>query len=160
MPTGYNPLTNTRINGILQGLLDPRLLPGNLIFSGRIPETPAEDGEIMARFIGYIQVADLVADDSRAVTYSAGKFQYETVNIPNLKIGAYLTQSMIKQLYQIQANGASSAVDNDGFNSSVARMMSNVLTGIRQRKEILLAGMLMDGFNYSRLGINLTNVTW
>ncbi|HEY6021100.1 MAG TPA: major capsid protein [Candidatus Paceibacterota bacterium] len=160
MPAGYNPLTNSRINGVFQGLTDPRTLPGQLLFSTRVGETPAEDGEIMARFIGYIQIADLVADDSRAAVYAAGKFQFETANIPNIKIGANLTQSMIKQLQAIQANSAISNVQVDAFESAQARLLSNVLLGIRQRKEVLLAAMLMDGLTYDRLGIKLTSVTW
>jgi hypothetical protein len=48
---------------------------------------PADDDEIMARFIGFPLIADLIADDAKAVTYSFGKFQFESYKIPKLKVG-------------------------------------------------------------------------
>src|SRR5437667_1447227 len=104
MAVGYDLFNNVRINSVMQGLLDPRLLPGELIFSKRVPTVKATDAEITARFIQYPQVADLIADDQRAIVYNTGKFQLQTTKVPNIKIGYNMTQSMLAQVLQIAAN--------------------------------------------------------
>src|SRR3954462_4158381 len=96
----YELFAAARINGILQGLQDIRLLPGQaMLWTGnRIPDTPALDEEILARFIDFTQIADISADDAEAVTYQQGKFQFETNKIPNLKHGTAINQAMLNQL--------------------------------------------------------------
>jgi hypothetical protein len=159
-PPTYQVLSNTRINGVMQGLLDPRTLPNQLVWSRRVLESPADDAEILARFIGYIQIADLIADDQRAAVYEAGKFQFQTTNIPNLKIGQNMTQAMLNQLQQLGRNGG---IQNDRvglFAQSENRLLANLRAGVAMRKESLIIGMLMDSFSYDRLGIKITNGTW
>lgn len=160
MVAGYTPLQNNRINGVFQGLLDPRTMPKKLLFSQRVNQVPADDGEIMARFIGYVHIADLIADDQRAAVYSAGKFQYEQQNIPNLKVGQSMSQAMLNQWQAIANNTGISNIQVDNFSNAEARLLGNVLTGVRYRKEQLIAAMLMDGLSYNRLGIQMSNVTW
>jgi len=159
MAVGYQILQVARINSIIQALQDVRTLPGRLSFLNRTPVTPAVDAEIMARFIGYIQVADLIADDERAVTYSSGKLSYESTNIPNIKLGMSMTQAMLNQLQSINANGG---IQNDGgiFSAMENRTINALLLGIRQRMEILIIAMQLDALNYNRLGIVLNGATW
>jgi len=159
MAVGYQILQVARINSIIQALQDVRTLPARLSFLNRTPVTPSVDAEIMARFIGYIQVADLVADDERAVTYSSGKLSYESTNIPNLKLGIMLTQAMLNQLQSINANGG---IQNDGgiFSAMENRIINGLLLGIRQRMEILIIAMQLDAFSYNRLGVVLNGATW
>ncbi len=159
MAVGYQILQVARINSIIQALQDIRTLPGRLVFLNRTPVTPAVDAEIMARFIGYIQVADLIADDERAVTYSSGKLSYESTNIPNIKLGMSMTQAMLNQLQSINANGG---IQNDGgiFSAMENRTINTLLLGIRQRMEILIIAMQLDALNYNRLGLVLNGATW
>jgi len=159
MAVGYQILQVARINSIIQALQDVRTLPQRLAFLNRTAVTPAVDAEIMARFIGYIQVADLIADDERAVTYSSGKLSYESTNIPNLKLGMMMTQAMLNQLQSINANGG---VQNDGgiFSAMENRTINALLLGIRQRMEILIIAMQLDAFNYNRLGLQINGATW
>lgn len=153
MATGYDIFNNVRINAVMQGLMDPRLLPGQFVFSKRVPTVKAVDTEITARFIQYPQVADLVADDQRAVVYNTGKFQLERTKVPNLKIGFNMTQSMLTQILQIAANpgGVTSEFFVDWENNAIA----NLKLGIQQRIEILLAAMMTDSFVYDRLGLKV-----
>lgn len=160
MPQGFTPLQNSRINGVYQGLQDPRVLAGQLLFSQRVSEVPADDGEIMARFIGYVHIADLIADDQKAATYSSGKFQFEQYNIPNIKVGATMSQSMINQWLAINNNSAVSGVQSDLFFDQEARMLANVKLGVAQRKEAMIVAMMLDSMTYDRLGIKLTGATW
>jgi hypothetical protein len=74
MPAGFEQLTVQRVNRRLNALQDVRDMPQELKFLKRTPMVPALDNEIMARFVGRAQIADLVADDGVAAVYSLGKF--------------------------------------------------------------------------------------
>lgn len=147
-----------RVSKIFRALQDARDLPGELLFLGRTASVPAVDEEIMGRFVGRVQVADIIADDERANIYQTGKFAYESVQIPNLKHGVGLTQAMLNQLSSLDA----SAVDDpDGiFRNWERRTLDSLLLGVRQREESIIMGMLLDSFSYDRLGIKMTNVSW
>src|SRR5262245_44532317 len=151
MAVGYDIFNNVRINAVLQGLMDPRQLPGQFVFSKRVPTVRAVDTEITARFIQYPQVADLIADDQRAVVYNTGKFQLERTKVPNLKLGLNMTQSMLNQVLQIAANPG--AVTSEFFTDWENNALANLRLGIAQRIEILLAAMMLDSFVYDRLGL-------
>jgi hypothetical protein len=150
-------LQATRVNAIMSALQDARELPSSLVWSGRVSDVSALDEEILARFVGRVQIADIVADDQAAVVYQAGKFNFESTTIPNLKHGVSMTQAMLNQLQTL-----SGRVDRDMgiFTAWENRTVDSLLTGLRQRREALIIAMLVDGFSYDRLGIKMTNVTW
>jgi len=150
MPLGYQMLGVYRVNQVMQQIQDVRDLPAELLFLGRTPLVDAVDNEIMARFLGRIQIADIIADDQQAAVDNWGKINYETTAIPNIKVGSNMTQAMLNQLQSIDASGA----DPSGlFAGWEARLMDSLLTGVRQRIEALLVAMHLDSFNYNRLGI-------
>jgi hypothetical protein len=150
-------LQSARVNTIMDALQDSREMPPELVWSNRIGDVPALDEEIMARFVGRMQIADLIADDQAAVIYQAGKFNFESTAVPNLKHGIGLNQSMLNQLRSLAGR-----VDQDMgiFSNYENRTVDSLLTGIRWRKEALFVAMLIDGFSYDRLGIKMSNVTW
>jgi hypothetical protein len=150
-------LQAARINAIMDALQDAREMPADLVWSNRIGDVPALDEEIMARFVGRMQIADLIADDSAAVIYQAGKFNFESTAIPNLKHGCGCSQSMLNQLASLAGRLER---DLGIFTQHEQRMIDGLLTGIRWRKEALFVAMLIDGFSYDRLGIKMSNVTW
>lgn len=153
-----NILQVARVNAVMQGLLDVRTIPQDLVWNARIPDTPATDAEILARWTQRILIADLVADDQKAVAYSSGKLTFESYTIPNLKHGAILTQEQLNQLNSLQGR-----IQNDEtgyFANTENTLVAGLLTGIDQRKEALKLAMLLDGFSYDRLGIKMTGVTW
>lgn len=156
---GNEFLSVLNLNAIMQGLVDVRDLPQQLRFLGRTTVVPALDGEIMARFIGRVLIADLVADDARAAVYSHGKFQLERTEAPNLKIGTHMTQAQLNQMMTIIRGGASVA-DRGIFMDYLARTMDSLLLGVRQRMEALLVAMHLDGFSYNKLGVIMDNVSW
>lgn len=157
MAENLRVLQAVRINAIMDALQDARELPPDLVWSRRIGNVPALDEEIMARFVGRVQIADLIADDAQAVVYQAGKFNLETTSVPNLKHGVAATQAMLNQLASL--NGR---VQNDMgiFSQWENRTVDALLTGVRWRKEALFVAMLIDGLSYDRLGIKMANVTW
>lgn len=159
MPTGLglDVFNNVRVNAVFQGLLDPRTLPGEFLFSRRVPTVRAVDSEITARFIQYPQIADLIADDQRAVVYTTGKFQLSTTKVPNLKIGMNMTQSMLNQVLQIANNPGSATTDF--FTDWESAGLYNLRLGIAQRVEVMLVAMMTDSMVYDRLGLKV-NASW
>jgi len=158
MPAGYESLQVLRVNKVMNALQDVRDIPQQLKFLSRTSVVPAVDGEIMGRWIGRIQIADLVADDAKAVVYPAGKFSLESNHPPNLKHGIAFSQSEINQLLALEGNG-------NGMNAGMAKTMlmqrvDGLLLGVRQRMEGLIIAMHLDSFNYNRLGVILNNATW
>lgn len=155
----FNLLTTTRINAIVQALIDVRQLPGQLLFSRRVPMVPATDAEILARYTQYWQIADIVADDAVAGVYNSGQLTYEVTQIPNLKHGTLLTQTFLNQLQAIAANGG--LINDSGYFSDYEnRILSGLLFGVRQRVEALIIAMMLDSFTYNRLGIQMSGVSW
>lgn len=159
MAVAWQLLQAIRLTRIIQSLQDVRQLPQDLRFLARTPIVPAADSEVLARFTGYVTIADLVADDQRAVTYQNSKLSYETTNIPNIKHGTALTQEMLNQLQSLMSNGGVPA-DMGLFSDYENRTIDGLLLGVRQRMEALIVAMYCDGLSYDRLGITMTNVTW
>jgi hypothetical protein len=161
MPAGYESLQVLRVNKVMSALQDVRDIPQQLTFLNRTSVVPSVDGEIMGRWIGRIQIADLIADDAKAVVYPAGKFSLESSSPPNLKHGVAFSQSEINQLLALE--GASAM--NGGLNASMAKTMlmqrvDGLLLGVRQRMEALIIAMHLDSFSYNRLGVVLNGATW
>lgn len=157
MPLSYQPFDALRLTRAIQALQDVRELPAQLTFLARTPVVPAVDGEIMARFIGRATIADIVADDARAVTYNNLKVSFETTTVPNIKHGRLLTQEMLNLLNSIQAGGGPG--DAALFESYQMRTIDDLLLGIRQRMEALVVAMAIDSVVYNRFGIQI-NGSW
>lgn len=160
MVSGSQILDNSYIRGVFDGLPDPRTTPQPLLFSQRVPDVNAEDGEILARMQHVVHVADLVADDQKAGVYNHNKLQYYTVNIPNLKVGTSLTQAQLNQWLAIQNNPAVPQATKDMLGGSLAMKLGDVKLGVAQRKETLLVAMYLDTFTYDRLGIKMEGAGW
>ena len=160
MPQAWQLLQAARLTRIIQSLQDVRTLPMALKFLGRTPIVPAVDSEIMARFTGFVTIADLVADDQQAVTYQNSKLTYETANIPNIKHGAGLTQAMLNQLQSFMGVPGGMPGDMGLFSNYENRAIDGLLLGVRLRMEALIIAMWIDSFTYDRLGIKITGATW
>lgn len=154
----YDFFRAARVNKIMQELQPLQLIPQALKFLQRTAIVPADDGEIMARFTGRVQIADIVADDQQALVYNFGKFTYESTSIPNLKHGANLTQEIINKLASL---GRAAIEDPEGILASwETRILSALNLGVQQRMEALIVAMHLDGFSYDRLGIIMNDVSW
>jgi hypothetical protein len=147
----------------MQALQDVRALPGDLLWSSRIPNQDAMDGEITARMVGRVLIADLIADNAKANVYASGKFTTETTNVPNIKIGRNLTQETLNQLLRLGGQGMQVEGDSEFLGNYIRQMADDILQGIRQRAEQLRVLMLLEGASgvaYDRYGIKLSGVSW
>lgn len=149
-----------RVTGIMNAQTDPRLSPIPLLWNQRVPDVPSWDEEITAKYRGSLLIADIVMDDAKAVVYTQGKFQFESYTIPNLKMGMAMNQAMLNALARIRAMGGIMNDEVGVFDDRFMNMISAVKYGVELRKEVLKLAMLLDGFNYSKLGVNAANVTW
>jgi hypothetical protein len=161
---GYEYLSVLRVTKIMEALEDVRNLPQELKFVNRTPFTPAADNEIVGRWINRVQIADLISDDARALTYSAGKLQLESNIVPNIKHGRRLTQENLHQLASINANptwpvGQTAGINNEIFGNVLPSIVDDLRTGIYQRCEALLVAMHLDTVAYNRFGIQVSG-TW
>ena len=156
MPVNIRPETAAMrsINRITRTLATTLEINQNLAFLNRTPVINADDDEITAKFEGAIYAADIVADDSRAVTYDFGKMTLSTDNVPNLKFGLRLTQGQIKKLRRYAKDFAVS--DPEGlFTDWKTRMAESLLRGIRVRQEALIVAAKLDSVVYDRLGVKI-----
>jgi Phage major capsid protein E len=156
---GLGILGVKRINKVMQTLRDIREIPQQLKFLNRTPLVNATDGEIMARFEGNVLAADIIGNDQRAVVRDDQKFTLETIKIPNLKHGSFISQEMLQLLERINAGGGI-ASDEGVFSDYKNRKMDMLLTGVRQRMEALIVACNIDALTYNRLGIKITGATW
>jgi hypothetical protein len=157
MYPGFEYMTALRLTQVIQGLIDIRDINAGLLWVGRTPITPAADGEILGRFSGNVLIADLIAEDSAAAVYSAGKLQFETYTRPKLKIGRALTESQLSQIDQIRRGEIRG---EEAFLNFIGPIATNCLAGIRQRMEFLIVSMLTDTMTYDRLGFKAIGATW
>lgn len=147
-----------QISKIFEATRDARQIPGNLLFRQRVNKVPATDFDIVARFLNEGHIADVVADDQKAVTYKAGRIKFESNLIPNFKLGRSVLQEDIKRLEFIANNRpANAAVLGDiGY---FTRIAENLLLGLEWREESILVGMEIDAFTYSLNDITFT-ISW
>lgn len=152
-------LKSARINALIRDQSEAyqRRLP--LRFLDRTAITPADDEEIIGTYTGKVYAADLIADDQAAAVYDAGQFEFTTNVIPNLKVGARVTQAMMNRLVRMRRGNV--ARDEVGiFENWEANLAANLRRGVEERMNALIAAMWMDSFTYDRLGIKLAAVSW
>lgn len=151
-------LSALRLTAITQALMDTRQIPQTLLFLNRLPIVPAADDEIMARFAGSVQIADLVADDAKAGVYEAGQFVPISGATPNIKHGIHLTQGQLERMRRFEAMPVDR--DDSGYTDWETAFMNRLRIGTLQRMEALAVAMAVDGLSYDRLGIKMSGVTW
>ena len=159
MITGIGILSPMNLTRVMQALEDVRNLPQDLLFVNRTPFVPAADGEIMGRWINRVQIADVISDDARAVTYSAGKLTTETNVVPNIKHGRQFTQEQINAIAALNANPAINRSELEGLDligNVIPSVVQDLRLGIYQRCEALLVAMHLDAVTYNRFGMKIS----
>lgn len=152
-------LDNVKINAIVQTLADQLENSDKLLFLNRTEVVNAEDDEIVGKWKGSVYAADLIADDQEAPTYEAGSFQFTTTVIPKLKIGKFVSESVIKRIDRL-SRSLGTQTDLDFFTNWEMQMGEQLVRGLRQRVNDLICAMHRDVFNYNRFGIQMSGVTW
>jgi hypothetical protein len=153
MPTGLEWLDVMRVDSVMQGLVDTRERPADLLFLNRTAETPATNGEIMSRETRRIHISDVIAHDGRAAVYTTGKATLESMTMPKIKHGYAFNESELLQFAEIRADGR--LPGGSQWQDFETRVADDILTGIRQRQEQLLVAMACDGVTYDRMGIKI-----
>ena len=157
--SGNQAVDSLLYNQMVQDAQDRLMNAQPLLFYDRIPRVNADDGEITATFTGRVYAADIIADDQEAVVYSGGKLEFVTNSIPNIKIGTPLPQSYIARLGRLTRSQAGPG-EAGIFQGWKQRTVENQITGVRQTINALLCAMLLDSFDYNRLGVKLAGASW
>lgn len=148
-------LSALRVTLLMAALKDKRGVANQLYFLGKTPIVPAAENEIMARFLGQVLIADLIADGQRAGIYSLGKLSTESTKVPNLKIGAALDQEQLNQFFAVLEG---LTVMDPLFPTTESRIVDNLRMGVEQRMEALLVAARVGSLSYDRLGIKMNGV--
>lgn len=156
---GLRFLDSAKLNAIVRTLADQLEANQNLLFLNRTAITEADDDEIFAKYKGQVFAADVVADDQEAVVYESGSIEFTTFQIPNIKMGRSIEQSMINRLGRLARNLAGKG-DVDRFTNWELQMAQDLVVGVRQRVNALICAMQIDATTYNRLGIQLANSSW
>jgi len=155
MSAAYDVLKFARIKRIVKAIQDQRVLKPELKFLRRTPIVPASDGELMARFVGRTQIADLISDDSPANVYTTGKLNFEGVVSPNIKHGVSMNQTQINELAQLSEEDI---MDEDGvFRQYQRNTIMGLMDGIDHRREAIIIAGHIDDFDYNRFGIVISD---
>jgi hypothetical protein len=72
------------------------------LYLDRVPTVPADDEEITAVWTANRLSADIIAPDQAARVAAAGTLQFNVTEIPNIKLGARLTQADINRMERLQ----------------------------------------------------------
>jgi hypothetical protein len=157
---GLELLAQYRIQRGVNALQDIRQAPGAVkLWSGRIRDVDAEDGEILAEITQRVVAADIIPDGGKAVVGRRPPITLHETHIPNIKRGLEMKQEFINLLLRIQ-NGAGIDSDYASVDTAIARDLGYLEEGVRQRQEMMIVGMLCDDLDYDRLGVKLSNITW
>jgi hypothetical protein len=142
----FGPLRITRVVQMVQDQREPRGVTRR--WSSRLNRVDAADDELMGRFLGRVLIADLIADDSVAGVYTSGQFKFFGHKKVKSKIGRSLTESQLRQFFQLSSRIPTS----DDVFRFFGPIAADALDGILVRNEALACAMLLDSFNYDRLG--------
>jgi hypothetical protein len=151
-------ISNIRINKLVQTLANKLEIGAPLTFLGRTPLVDVlDDAEILGSYSGSIFAADLITDDAEAVVVDSGRYEMtgRVTSIPNIKIGARVSQSMINKLAMLSRN-IELVGQQDLITGWENQLAQNLVTGVRQTMNYLCAAMFLDGIVYDRLGVKLT----
>lgn len=143
------------IQGVIDDIADVSTLPQNLLFAGRVPTVEADDGEVLARYNARIVAAEVIADDQRAVVRATRPIRLQRTDIPKIKHGVLINESMQNVLQRIQS-GRSVRRDVTLFEDYVGRVLTDLVEGVRATTEVMLVGMMLDDYDYDKMGVKIT----
>lgn len=149
-------ILNSAVFGAIVMTLAAKLeLMRRLRFLERVPIVNARDDELMGRYTGTILSADVVADGAKAAVYEAGQLELVTTALANVKIGRRLTQGDLQRMQELSGRQLTESATNEmaDFENGLAE---NVVTGVRQMQNALVAGMMIDSVAVDRLGVKAT----
>lgn len=152
-------LAHEVIQGVIDDLVDVSTLPQELLFSRRVPSVSADDGEIIARYNTRVRVAELIMNDQKAIVRSTNPIRLQQTDIPKIKHGTLINESMQNTLARID-RGLAARRDVSLAEDYVARTTAEMLAGVYARQETMLIGMALDAFSYNKLGVQIINGSW
>lgn len=154
MLQGQRFLNSARLAMIIVTLAAKLDLARPLRFLKRVQIVNAFDDEIIGRFTGKVFAADIIADDQEAVTYEAGKVELVPTGIPNVKLGSRIGQATLNRMASMSARSAT-RTEEDAMTAWENRLAENLVLGVRQRLNAMVCAMMIDDFQYDRLGIKI-----
>lgn len=158
---GLELLSQYRIQRAVNALQDVRLLPQNLLWYNRIPTVDATEGELLARSLQQVALADIVADDAKATVRREVPITLHDIHMPNVKHGTHFNQETLNLLLRIQNNSGGILPSDFGtVEGYIGKKLVFLERGVKAQCEMMLVGMLLDNLSYDNQGVKFTNITW
>jgi hypothetical protein len=126
------------------------------LYLDRVPTVPADDEEITAVWTANRLSADIIAPDQAARVAAAGTLQFNVTEIPNIKLGARLTQADINRMERLQTRQRAGELGANAVVMFWDSLVRERREGVLDTENHLLAAMLVGQLTYSRLGVNLS----
>lgn len=151
----YSILSPPVVTRIMQETRDGLTLPMPLRWYARANMPNVSDDEMTLKESGQIFAADIISADAKAHIRESGAFSFAQFTSNKIKHGWGINETMLKLLRRLSAG---KAMDNEyfSFNAYIQRQARKLEIGAQQRVETMINAMLVDGFTYNRLGIQLT----
>lgn len=159
----FDFIRQLNVDRIVADFQDKRQAPATLVFLNRLNQVPASNRQLLARYQGRVQIADMIATNAKAPVYKAQKFRMESNTLGKIKIGTEWTEDEMEELLDL---AQSPAQDPDGLlaKNMIRKAVLDQVLGIEQRMEWLAVAMALDGAysssTYNRLGFSMSGATW
>jgi hypothetical protein len=156
MPTvasqGTTWVDNTVIADIVQDQQERTERQRPRLYLDRVPLRDADDGDITAIFTENQIAADIIPPNGKARTVAAGQLEFNIAEVPNIKLGAHLTQSDINRLERLRERGQANTA-NDQYLDFWGRLVRARRESVLDRMNWMAAQMLLGTMTYNRLGV-------
>lgn len=138
---------------------------GKQLFLSRTPVIDVDDDEVVGKFKGQFVAADIITDEQEAIVYdTVGRFEFISTNIPNLKIGSRVGQSIIHQEGRLQM----AALENKPIKENDVKFINDwrettaesLAVGLKQRMNSLIAGIMLGGYEYNGIILRIETPDW
>lgn len=156
MPGQMNPFMADRLTEIVDEMKDLRLTLNETRWTKRIPRTDANKGDLYGEYYGNAVIAPIVAINSPATTFRAGRIQTVSTTTTKIKHGAHFTEEDLDEMMNLRMI-APQGTQVGAVDTILINTERDLMTGLAWREEALAIGMLLDSsFTYDNLGIKFT----
>lgn len=156
MPGQLNPFMAARLTTIVDELKDLRLTLNETKWIKRIPRTDVNKGDLYGEYYGNTVIAPIVAINSEASTFRAGRIQTVSTTSTKIKHGAHFTEEDLDEMMNLRIV-SSQGTTYGAVDTILINTERDLMTGMTWREEAMAIAMLLDAsFTYDNLGIKFS----
>lgn len=152
-------VNNAKLTSIIRTLADTLENNQRLTFLARCAVTDvASNSEIFTRFKDTSSAAEIIGLDQKAPVRGAAVMEFINTNFAKIKKGTHMDENTWVRINDLVNSGSGQV--SDFFRQWLFNQQRTLLNDVRQRINQMIAAMHIDYMNYSRLDIDMRNVSW